>query len=311
MTLSILIPTYNYNARALVEGLRQCAEAEAVEAEIIIGDDASTCETAWLEAYEGEPSTDTPPSHSTPILVLRSPHNVGRAINRNRMADAAQGEWLLFVDCDAAVPAQPQAPHQPPVFSLRRYLQAAQTATVVCGGLRHPTINPCPEATLRFAYELEADRHRSAAERAQHPYRQLTFFNLLLRRDVFLAIRLDEQCRDYGYEDTLFGAELAKRKTPLLHIDNPLIHIGLESNDVFLQKTETALRTLHTLQGQMAGHSRLHNIALRVQLYHAAGIIVCLFRLTRHLLRRNLLSHHPSLRLFSLYKLGYYLSLYN
>ncbi|MBK9012976.1 MAG: hypothetical protein IPM82_02230 [Saprospiraceae bacterium] len=62
--------------------------------------------------------------------------------------------------------------------------------------------------------------------------------NFLIPRQLFLEIQFDETLRQYGHEDTLFGMELARRQVPIVHIDNPLEHIGLEPVDVFLRKTE-------------------------------------------------------------------------
>ena len=290
MTLSILIPTYNYHARALVRALQELVMKEGVEAEIVVGDDASTEETAWMEeaaTWEG-------------VRVVHYAENAGRAAHRNRMAETALGEWLLFIDCDAAVEAD---------FSLRAYLEATTKAPVVCGGVRTPAINPNPEATLRYAYERAADRHRSAGERNRKPYFHLTTFNLFVRRDVFLNIRFDETCQDYGYEDALFGVELAKRDIPILHIDNPLIHMGIESNSIYLKKTETALQTLKRLQGKMQGHSHVENTANRLKQYHLTWLVRLFYCTFYKPIRHNLLGSRPNLTLFSFYKLGYFLNL--
>ena len=169
-------------------------------------------------------------------------------------------------------------------------------------------MNPCPEATLRYAYEHAADRHRSAAERNCNAYAHLSTFNLLVRRDIFQTIRFDETCQDYGYEDALFGVELRQRGIAILHIDNPLVHMGLESNAEYLHKSETALRTLRQLQGRMCGYSHVENTALRLQRWHLAWAVRLFYKIFRRPMRHNLLGPHPNLTLFSLYKLGYFLT---
>ena len=131
----------------------------------------------------------------------------------------------------------------------------------------------------------------------------------MVRRTVFLNIRFDEQCREYGYEDTLFGAELEKRKLRVCHIDNPLIHVGLEPNDVFLKKTETALHTLKRIESRMQGQSALLQCVGKLRKWHIVWIVKCFYKLFRNYLRRNLLGPHPSLKAFSFYKLGYYLTI--
>jgi len=290
MTLSILIPTYNYNARALVEALYQLMQREHIDGEIIVGDDASTCETGWFAEVER--------IHG--VHVIHAPQNMGRAYMCNLLASEAQGKWLLIVDADAAVPDE---------FSLRRYLDAGSEAAVVCGGLYHPHINPHPEATLRYQYERAADKRRHAAVRRQHPHRQLSTFNLLVRRDVFMDIRFDERCTEYGYEDALFGIQLGNHDIPIQHIDNPLIHTGLDSNAEFLKKTETALHTLRRIAHIMPHDFGLLAAVHKLQRWHLTWAMRFIYKLFRKPVRTNLLSRHPLLPLFQFYKLGYYLCL--
>lgn len=288
--LSILVPVVDYDCSQLVSDLLRKGDEEGVSLEILLGDDHSqlAATQAMLVALGQLPG----------VRVLGSGVRLGRARNRNRLAEVAKGEWLLFMDCDAAVPE---------AFSLRTYVDAGSRAPVVCGGLRHPSENPCPEATLRYKYEREADQRRAAVFRSEHPYAQLSTFNLLVRRNVFMDIRFDESIVEYGYEDTLFGVELQRRGIPVLHIDNPVLHMGLEPNAVFLRKTETSLRTLRRIEGKMQGHSRLLATVAKLRSLHLVSLVRLAWRCTHRLLRANLLSAHPSLFIFHAYKLGCYL----
>ena len=289
MTLSVLIPTYNYNARALVLSMVEQAKAEHVEAEVVIGDDASTSETDWMEdvaSVEG-------------VRVVHADHNLGRARIRNLLALEAQGKWLLFVDADAMMPD---------AFSLTKYLKAGFEAPVVCGGLYHPDVNPNPAATLRYKYERNADRHRSALVRSRHPHRQISTFNLLVRRDVFLAIRFDERCTEYGYEDTLFGIKLGNDGIPIAHIDNPLVHMGMEPNDEFVAKTEKAMLTLRRIASIMPRDFGIIGAATKLRRLRLTWAMRLFYTIFHKPMRANLLSHHPNLFIFKLYKLGYFLA---
>lgn len=292
MMLSVLIPTFNYDCSRLVRDL--CGQGECLDGgfELIVADDASDDPgiSAALQSLNALPR----------VRSVRVDSNYGRARIRNYLAELAHGDWLLFVDSDAMVPE---------VFSLSAYLDAAQGADVVCGGLRHPAVNPNPAASLRYKYERDADQRRSAAVRNQSPYMQLSTFSLMVRRDVFMAVRFDEACIDYGYEDTLFGAELEKRGMRVLHIDNPLIHMGLEDNPVFLNKTEKALQTLKRIEPLMGTHSELLRFVRKIRSCHLLWAVKIGYRLSRGFLRRNLLGKNPSLKLFAFYKLGYYLTL--
>lgn len=294
MTLSVLIPTYNYNARALVTALLRQIEAEQVEAEVIVGDDASTSQTEWLDEV----------AEWKGVRVLRTTHNLGRSANRNRMAEAANGEWLLFMDCDAKVEDNQ---------FLHKYLIATKEAEVICGGLYHPKELPGVGYELRWKYELKAEP-RFAAEylnkllaAGKHvPFRTFSF---LIHRDVFKRAKFDEQIQAYGCEDVLFGMKLDAIGARVLYINNPLLNGDIETSAIYLQKTEEAVRTLHGLNGQLLGYYRLENVANKVKRWHLDGLIRLGFRLTKQMMRRNLLGRHPSLTIFSLYKLGYYLSL--
>lgn len=290
--LSVLIPTFNYDCSRLVEMICQDAALLKDGFELIIGDDASTDKNiiAAIDRLKDLPK----------VRVVHNLENMGRAAGRNQLARLAKGDILFFIDADALVPDD---------FSLKAGLDAIRNADVVCGGLRHPDLNPSPEATLRFKYEKEADKRRSATIRSQNPYQQLSTFSLMVRRNLFMSILFDEQCTEYGYEDTLFGAELEKRGAKVLHIDNPLIHNGLEPNHVFLEKTERALQTLRRLETQLKDYSRLLQIVCKIRRYRVEWCVRILYRLIRSPLRRNLLGRNPSLKAFAFYKLGYFLSL--
>lgn len=291
--LSVLIPTHNYPCLELVQQLSRQVSALDVSVEIIVADDASTDASCR--------QTNAAIGSLPHCQYLEEPHNRGRAGIRNFLASSAQGQWLLFIDSDAQV----ISPH-----FLANYLQAASQAPVVCGGLVHPAQQPSPEVSLRYRYEHAADRRRSAACRSVHPYNSFTTFCFLVPRALFMTIRFDEHCRDYGHEDTLFGEELKRRNVSVLHIDNPLMHVGLEDNATFLRKSETALRTMCSLQQRgLTFHSRLAMKYESLCRWGGRRWLPFMHQLFSPLLRRNLLGRHPLLICFTLYKLGYYATL--
>lgn len=59
-----------------------------------------------------------------------------------------------------------------------------------------------------------------------------------------LQLPFDESIVTYGFEDTLWANQLSKHNIKMLHIDNPIIHQGLEKNSVFLSKTKWAIENL-------------------------------------------------------------------
>ena len=258
--------------------------------EIIVGDDGSTTEVEWLDEVQTSAS----------LKIFRAAKNLGRSGIRNKLADQASGQWLLFIDCDALVT---------PDFSLRRYMEATAEADVICGGIRHPEKLPHPGCELRWRYEREAERRFTPQHLNAQQHVPFRTFSFLIRKDLFQEVRFDERIRNYGYEDVLFGKQLEQHGARILYIDCPLLNGDIEPNDVFLAKTEEALRTLVALHGSVSDYISLERTVLRLQRYHLTRLLLACYRLTRPLLRRNLLSRHPRLSLFAFYKLGYYLNI--
>jgi len=288
MQLSILIPTHDYNAFPLVYSLHEQAEQLGIPYEIILVEDGSRATVTMIANLKVNDLTN--------CKYVRQ-ECVGQAQTRNKMADMAQGEWLLFIDSDAKVYRND---------FLRKYVDSFGKADVVIGGLRTPDMHLNPEVSLRYKYESEADAHRGVEERNADPYGQFSAFNMMMRRSTFLTIRFDKDCHEYGYEDALFGVELKKRGIGVLHIDNPLLHMGIDTNDVFLRKTETSLKTLKGLRGKMLGGSKLENTYSKLQSMHLLWAMRLFHHCASGLIRRNLLGRNPSLFWFSVYKLGYY-----
>ena len=290
--LSILIPTYDHTCYQLVADLHEQAELLGVPYEIIVAEDGSRSQVDIIANHKM-----TELSHCQHIV---NKEHLGPANIRNLLARKAQYNWIVFIDSDAKVEK---------TDFLSTYYQQIGKADVVVGGLRHPTENHDPHRSLRFRYETEADKHRSAAERSLHPYDKFTPFNVMIRRSTFLCILFNTHCKEYGYEDALFGVELKRRNISILHIENPLIHTGLDTNEVFLRKSETALQSLKRLGAKMEGHSYVGKTYQRFRKYHATWMLRGFYRLFGKLMRHLLLSKHPSLLCFSIYKLCYYATL--
>lgn len=286
MKLSVLVPTYNYDCSHLVQEL--CKQLPQ-DGEIIVGDDCSTdneiIRTIGLN------------SEFPQCRILRPSHNLGRAAIRNALAREAKGEWLLFIDADAEVRS---------LSFIDDYLAATEHALVVCGGTGNLSRCPRPSARLRFDYEVAAEKRLTLEHRRRNPYAQFTTFNFLIKRDLFLSIGFDERCKEYGHEDTRFGLSLKQRGIAIHHIDNKLTHLGLEDADEYLAKTETALRSLASMDIEQRQHVRVSALALRLERWNLLCLIRFIFKTTKPLLRANLLGKHPSQKFFAFYKLGFY-----
>ena len=288
--LSILIPTKDYDCHILVEELHRQGESLGLPYEIIIGEDGTAEENLRL---------NTMVDSLTHCRRIIKKTNIGRAAIRNLLARESRYPNLIFIDCDAVVEKDD---------FLRLYADALKDYDVVCGALYHANEQPNDECSLRYRYEKEADKQRDAITRSKAPYDKFTTFNFAIKKDIFTSILFNESITRYGYEDALFGKELKRRGIPIGHIDNKLLHSGLESNAVFLAKSEQALATLLTIEDRMESTPLLATLR-KMRALHLESIFMIYWNLRKESLRKNLLGRKPSLTKFKIYKLGYYISL--
>ena len=90
-------------------------------------------------------------------------------------------------------------------------------------------------------------------------------------------------------------------------INNPLIHCGLEQTDVFLAKTEKAVKNLKKIYNNKVYSEIINDIKLlKVQkkALIIKPVISLIFKISKPLFVNNLKSKRPSLLLFDFYKLG-------
>ncbi len=259
------------------------------DAEIIVADDGSTA----ASIRENNASIAKLPQ----CRYWQAKMNLGRAKIRNLLAEMAQGEWILFIDSDAQVRSKD---------FIASYLKETDGRQVICGGTGNFDTCPSPDKALRYKYEVLAERKKPLKLRRRKPYAQFSTFNFMILRDLFMQIRFCNEICDYGHEDTLFGLALKDRKIPVLHIDNKLIHTGLEPTPAYLRKIKTSLFTLSRLDKKIQRRINISAIALFIKKCHLKGFATWLFNISSPRLKKNLLGSNPSLLLFKLYKLGFF-----
>lgn len=288
--LSILIPTYNYNCFNLVNSLNEQALKTNIVYEIIVMDDCTS-----IPVKENQNISKLP--NCTYIELEK---NVGRAKIRNLLATKAIYEFLLFLDCDAEIPSD---------LFLNKYLSYCNDNCVVCGGCIYTQEDNNKEYTLRLKYG-QTRESRSVKEREENRYTSFSSFNFLIPKTIFEKIQFNENIVEYGHEDTVFGYELKLHNYKILHIDNPLVHIGLEPSAVFLQKTKNSMKNLSIISKQ----SKYKNISYEIKVlrvyrllekYKLKKLYINLFKKFSNNIEQNLLGKNPSMFLFDLYKLGH------
>jgi GT2 family glycosyltransferase len=285
--LSVLIPVYNRDVTVLVSNLLEQAADWGAPVEILCFDDGSAPEFRELNALLAA----WPMVRSVELL-----HNVGRAAIRNRLATAAQHEWLLLLDNDSLLPDDQ---------FVARYAAARALAPVLVGGTIYEFSPPADAALhLRWHYGREREARRAQVRQAE-PHAQLTLNNLLIQAEVFRRFGLDEGLTRYGHEDTKFGWRLREAGIPVRHLDNPVLHDGLEAATDFLHKTHEAVRNLAMLYRSegLGADTRLLRTALRLKRTGLSLLVRPGLAMLQVTLNRNLLSGKPSLRQMDLLKL--------
>ena len=288
--ISILIPTRNYDCRPLVETLhRQLLQAH-VEGEIILGDDSS--DPRYAQLYDSLQQEGL-------VRLVRPTTHLGAGRMRNYLAQQAEGDQLLIIDSDT-MPASDSF--------VVDYLRTSHPDRVVVGGFRYPTERPTSDRLLRYKYGHKVET-RSFVERQQAPADAFVSMSFLIPRHIFLEEGFPAEM-GMGYEDAYFGYRLAERGVAITHIDNPVIHALKETSDQFLDTTERYVENLYRHRALLAPYPiRLLQLYLRLERARLVSLLGILAPLLKPLLRRQLTSRHPSLRLFALYKLLHLCSL--
>jgi GT2 family glycosyltransferase len=291
--ISILIPVYDYDIVALVHSMKDGLAKVPEFCELLIGDDGSSPEyRAKYQALEGDG-----------VRLIVSEKNIGRSAIRNRLAMEATGDHLLFLDADAMIKGTAEA-------YLLKWVPVMTKARVICGGVLYPETEPGdPDKLLRWEYGRQREQ-KKASERNKHPHYAFSTFNFLIEKSVFSKIRFNEELKQYGHEDTLLGYQLKKAGIGILHIDNGLIHDGMESNREFLNKTKLGIENLSQLYDKVTDKHAFSEAVRMLKIYNRLSalrltrILAGLFIRYRERMEIRLDSAKVSLYLFGFYKVS-------
>lgn len=302
--LSILLPSYNNVCVSLVQALQRQADAlrgkleKPFRYEIIVADDCST-DAACIDANRviGD---------MLHCRYLRMEQNVGRAQIRNVLISESRGDYVLLIDSDLFL-----------CDDNYLYKYATSTADVVYGGTRiggegfamvdNEANTEHLKGNLRYIYEKKAEPSHRAIFRQLRPNQEISVCNLYARRDIMKAHPFDSRFKAYGYEDVLFGKRLAESGIEVTHIDNPVLINEFEPNSVFVKKTEEAILTLCRFEQDLEGYSNLKTKVTTLGRYIPLSLFRLWHRIMKNKEKRNLTGPKPSLLLFKLYKLGFFL----
>ena len=206
--LSVLIPTYNYNAFSLVEKLHRQLTLEAIIFEIICLDDGSN---SVLNNENKKINTFVFSTFNSLKI------NIGRSAIRNLLAKKAKHKWLLFLDADVK-PAQPNF--------IKGYIACFKSEkTVFCGGILYQNKKE-NFGLLRYKY---GKKHEEVFYKKRNKNSEKYFFtsNFLIKKIVFNDVNFEEKL---GHQ--------------IKHLPNEVYHLGIDENLLFVSKTKQAMENI-------------------------------------------------------------------
>lgn len=290
MLLSILIPIYNNDSSTLIAELCRQGKKLGIPFQLIAAEDGST---SWVE-------TNRAACEKADARHIALSHNVGRSAIRNKLADMAEGEWLLFLDCDMKIEKEDFVKCYVDKFTQENY------DCIFCGG---PTYWP------RDKYGEDVTLHWTIGSQREQVAKRtsatLYSCNFCIRRDRFMQIRFNEDIVGYGHEDTLFGIMHKRNGGRFEYIDNGAVHLGLGKSELYLAKMRESIANLIIIaEKYLTADEQQQITALRLftklNRLHLVGMIRIISKAIRPMIERNLLGERPSLLLFDIYKVLIY-----
>ena len=292
--LSILIPTFNYDTFPLVENLWKQIIVEKIPFEILVLDDGST---SFLIENEQINSLEN-------CNFIKNSNNLGRTQTRNLLAKSAKYDWLLFLDSDV-IPVNSNFISEYIHYSKKEY-------EVILGGIKYEKNHQDNSKILRYKYGKS--REEIAAKiRNKNPYSAILSGNILIKKNIFLLCNFTNHENLYGM-DNYFAYQLFLHKFSVYHIENTVYHIGLEDNEIFLEKSLLSVYNRKQLFEKIEGFETLNPILKKYKIinyWHLNILVSYIFKKSKRFLKKNILGNNPNLLIFDLYRLGYLCSLKN
>lgn len=287
--ISVLIPTYNYSVIPLVEELHKQLEASKCIYEIIVWDDGSS-ETFDLQ--------NRIINHVPNIHYFRSEEHLGSTKTRQLLYKKSVFNWLLFIDADV-MPKSPEF--------IKTYLNLIpKDYDAIFGGYTYGKVAPKDDMVLQWKYGISKEKtHGNIAN--SNSYKVIVSSNFMIKRSVFTAINPNIEKLGFGF-DNYFGTLLKENKAKVFHIHNEVYHLGITSNERFLEKTKLAISNLLDLYQDRKINihdNSLLNTFIRLKTMGMSGIYSLIYKKLRLKMERHLCGKNPSLRLFKFYKITY------
>lgn len=285
--ISILVPVYKFDVQNLVRQIYAQIQSSGIEAELIVLDDGSGIE--W-ETLKQEFSS---------FSFLSNPTNKGRSFSRNRLVQLATYENLIFLDCDVELGHHPDW-----LKTYARMLQSDKPA-VYYGSCVYPSERP-EDAKFLLHWLYGHKKENPALEyRRKHPVSTFHTVNFACKRSLCILQPFDEQLSRYGHEDSLWARQISERGIPIIHIQNPVTHLGLHNHRQFLRNTAASVKnSVLLIKKGLSLPSLLNSWYIRMERIRLTASLYYIYRLLERRIVRNLLGSNPNLYCLTVFKMG-------
>ena len=293
--LSILIPVFNYRMEPLVsELIEQCTRLN-LHFEIVLLDDGSNAEFKAINKAL--------PHQFAAIRYLENTKNEGRSVSRNKLMLEAKGQWFWFLDCDGRAHLNNKL--------VETFWQQKEEKTLLSGGRIYASEPPADKS--KYLHWLWGSTREliDSEKRMTDPVNNFLSNSFLVSRQLMQIVQFSTDLNGYGYEDTLFAAHCLESGFHIKHIENPVLHEGLESTEAFIAKIEESLHNMVRLDNMYKKHNK--EIPLNSRLYRLYKktrripkfVIVPFARISASILKRRLQNGMLNLFWFDVYRLCY------
>lgn len=293
--LSILIPVFNYRMEPLVsELIEQCTRLN-LSFEIILLDDGSKAEFKAVNKAL--------PQQFAAVRYLENSKNEGRSVSRNKLMLEAKGQWFWFLDCDGRAHLNNSL--------VESFWQQKEEKTLVSGGRIYASEPPADKS--KYLHWLWGSTREliDSEKRMTDPVTNFLSNNFLVSRQLMEAVQFSTALNGYGYEDTLFAAHCLEGGFDIKHIENPVLHEGLESTEDFIAKIEESVHNMVRLDNMFINHNK--EIPLNSRLYRfykkmrriPKFVLVPFAQISASILKKRLQNGMLNLFWFDVYRLCY------
>ncbi|HYD90865.1 MAG TPA: hypothetical protein VEA37_05175, partial [Flavobacterium sp.] len=232
------------------------------------------------------------------VIFIKNEINLGRTRTRAILAEKAKYNTLLFLDADV-MPKNKNF--------IADYMPYIDSGTLVFGGYSY-TDEFDIKHVLRYKYGKSREE-KNASIRSIHPYSSIFSGNILCTKEIF--INNNPTGNGYGM-DVIFCYNLYKNNVTVKHIDNPILHLGLEDNETFFRKCKEAVMLRKKLLENADGSENINSLLRHyktLKKYKLRGLARLMFALSEPFLKRRILKKDPNLFCLDIYRLGYICSI--